>query len=854
MDTISVLRHSQCRMAKTWARDGSVQPYDDAKYFTLSEHEIGGIKQLSELLTDLEKDPHACVIRGRFVGETRMSAIDPIMRPGKVRRINDLFTDDPLHSILVEIDNYEPLCADPVEDPVWCIDEYISCCLPSEFGGRSYHWQLSNTAGHAKNEGKLKAHVWFWLDRPASSAQLRAWANQGGLELDVSVFQQVQVHYTSAPIFETGVANPVRVRSGFVEGLVDETVPLDLTNLPAIAAPQVTRLEKLNAAAERDPVAVHLRDKGYVKSNRSDGALNITCPRADLHSGDSTESATVYYPANTGGYAKGHFRCMHAHCQGVSDREFQKAAGYTPPFTELFRSLEFSPDTDLVGSEADESRINLIAQASVPEAQYLVTDQANANRIANNFRGRVLVHQGRWHVWCGTHWKQDTDGIVYRAACMLSSIIDTEAKAWDEKAVPGDDDDPNRKVAEALRAWSRRTEMRSTLDACLGLAQRMLTIPPGSMDGNPWLLNCLSGTIDLRTGEQRPHDPNDYISRCAPAHYDREADTSFWEGVVSQIAGEWQNPPTYRPISDFLRRWFGYCATGSTREQVFVVHYGHGANGKSTIIDTISEVLGAYAGAAAPSLMISTGTEGHPTEIADLQGKRMVTAHETGESGMLREDFVKRATGGDKLKGRYMHQDFFEFDPTHKLQLLTNHKPTIKGSDHGIWRRVLLVPYNIRFGSPEDVAVGLATLPKDARLMERLRTERDSILTWIVAGAVEWYQDALKVPEAIFAACKEYQGEQDRVSQFVTECCDIGPQYEEVLACGYEGLYPRYAAWCKEGGFYALSKMRLKQELTRVLPHFSSRRGTAVILGGRRVQEYITGVRLAVDTSFEDLT
>ncbi|HHW4679830.1 MAG TPA: DNA primase family protein [Xylella sp.] len=273
----------------------------------------------------------------------------------------------------------------------------------------------------------------------------------------------------------------------------------------------------------------------------------------------------------------------------------------------------------------------------------------------------------------------------------------------------------------------------AAVEAALKIARQMLVVDQSKLDSDPWLLNCANGTVDLRTGALRAHRPEDYITRVIPLPYRREAGTPAFKEMLARITCE--EGRTATPLGDFLQRWFGYCATGSVQEQAFAVHYGQGRNGKSTLLDLISGVLGSYAGVAAPGLLMSGSRDRHPTEIADLAGRRMVTAHETGEGGVLREEFVKQATGGDLIKGRYMRGDFFQFQPTHKLQLLTNHKPVVKGQDEGIWRRVLLVPFKARFGTAEEVADGRATCLRDTRIVEQVAAEREGILAWIVAGS-----------------------------------------------------------------------------------------------------------------------
>ncbi|WP_230951287.1 DNA primase family protein, partial [Xylella fastidiosa] len=290
-----------------------------------------------------------------------------------------------------------------------------------------------------------------------------------------------------------------------------------------------------------------------------------------------------------------------------------------------------------------------------------------------------------------------------------------------------------------------------------------------------------------------------------------------------------------QPLSDFLQRWFGYCATGSVREHKLAVMYGMGRNGKSTLLDLISGILGRYAGVAAPGLLMDAGHDRHPTEIADLVGRRMVTVNETSEGGLLREGFVKQATGGDMLKARYMRADFFDFQPTHKLQLLTNHKPVIKGQDVGIWSRLMLIPFKARFGTAEEVEAGIAQYPIDHKITEKLAAEREGVLAWLVAGAVEWYREGLNPPEIVRDASKDYQTEQDRVTQFISDECVLGMEHEEKLTAPMGGgLYPAYTQWCKDSGVYALSKVRFLGELERCVPKFRKKHVYETPEGGKR--------------------
>lgn len=479
----------------------------------------------------------------------------------------------------------------------------------------------------------------------------------------------------------------------------------------------------------------------------------------------------------------------------------------------------------------------------IPEAQHLTTDQANAGRIVESFGRRLIVVAGQWYAWTGMRWEKD-DGEVYRYACKLSKLIHAEADTWLAKATTSaDEKERNAKIAEALTKWAQKSEMKASIEAAVGLAKKMLAVDEGQINRSPWLLNCINGTVDLRTGALLDHNPDDFITKLVPMAYDPSVRSEVWDAVLARVTLE--EGMTTRPLVRFLQRWFGYCATGSTREQCFVVHYGQGSNGKSTVLDTIAEVLGDYAATAAPGLLVGNGKDRHPTEIADLFGRRMVTAHETGEGGHLKEDTVKQLTGGDKVKARFMRADFFEFPPTHKLQLLTNHKPIIKGSDNGIWRRVLLMPYLARWASSEEVAAGRAHFVKDTRIAERLKAEIQGVLTWVIEGARFWFQDGLQPPDAVMAASRDYQAEQDRVGQFVAECCELGADYQAPLGGGFGSLYDAYRTWCGDGGFHALSKMRFSQELERAAINTQKVAGKLPAAGGRRVDAVIfKGIRL----------
>ncbi|TDY25758.1 AAA domain-containing protein [Paraburkholderia sp. BL6665CI2N2] len=353
-DELTILAHSSNLLTKKWTRSGEVTAYDDPKYFGYRKVSVAGIEALAALLTVQATRSRECLIRGRYLGDAaQLEHNGRDFKRGQVLRRKNCFADQALHTVLIDIDGYQPFEADPVTEPVESIEEYILCCLPGAFASASYYWQLSSSAGHTKNQGVLKAHVWFWLEDPVTSASLRAWANASRYTVDKALFDTIQVHYTADPIFEDGVADPVPVRHGF-ERKARDSVALDITDVPVIEKP--SRLQMLSNAAASDPTAQALNNAGMLKSGSTGEGLHIICPFDDEHSGPSADSATVYYPAHTGGYHDGHFKCLHAHCADRTDAAFREKLGVSDD-----READFDaqPETDTEGQRVNSFQLAL---------------------------------------------------------------------------------------------------------------------------------------------------------------------------------------------------------------------------------------------------------------------------------------------------------------------------------------------------------------------------------------------------------------------------------------------------------------------------------------------------------------
>lgn len=406
------------------------------------------------------------------------------------------------------------------------------------------------------------------------------------------------------------------------------------------------------------------------------------------------------------------------------------------------------------------------------------TDDANALRFTKTHADvlRYVPEWGIWLRWDGTRWERDKKRTVIELARGVARSI-----YHDALMTAGDDH-------KAAMKWATTSAGAPRIHAMVDLARSSHGVPvlAHELDADPWLLNVANGTLNLHTGELRAHAQGDLITKRAGCAYVPDAEAPRFAAFLEQVLPD---PEVRR----FVQAYAGYCLTGVTSEQILLFAHGVGANGKTTLIQALLHVLGEYAKQAEPDLLLARDNA-HPTGVADLQGARLVVSSEIEDGRRLAEATVKQLTGSDRVKARYMRQDFFEFDPTHKLLIATNHKPAVRGTDHAIWRRIRLVPFDVVVDRHDQ----------DPYLQERLRAEAEGILAWAVEGCRIWQDEGLPVPAAIVAATEEYRAEEDRVGAFIAERCELGATYSESASA----LYKAYSTWAEAGGEGVLSQKR----------------------------------------------
>jgi putative DNA primase/helicase len=403
------------------------------------------------------------------------------------------------------------------------------------------------------------------------------------------------------------------------------------------------------------------------------------------------------------------------------------------------------------------------------------TDSDNAARLAKRFGHHLLFCPGLGYlVWTGSHWCQDACIERYALAQQTARLIADEAPH-----LPTNDQRATR------QNFAQSSLSKGALDRMLELAKPLISVEREKLDADPMLLAVLNGTLDLRTGTLEPHDPRDLITKVVPTNFDPEAKCPRWRQFLHQATGG------DRDLQLYLRRAGGYSLTGENGEQIFFLMKGGGGTGKGVFLNTLRNLLGSY-GQNTPfeTFVVKTHTQ-IPADLAALRGARMVTASEANFGQQIDEAKIKAFTGGDLITARFLHGNFFTFQPTGKLWLATNDFPRVRSTSDAFWRRVRVIPFTSTVSEDQ----------KDPHLGDKLKAEFPGILAWAVRGCRSWQKNGLGLCPAVNAGTQLWQKGADHFLRFAEDC--LIREADAVLASS--ALYQHYQAWCRRHGEEPLS-------------------------------------------------
>lgn len=480
---------------------------------------------------------------------------------------------------------------------------------------------------------------------------------------------------------------------------------------------------------------------------------------------------------------------------------------------EIERALKNNPR---LNKELEEKLLHLEAKenkviAMNKEADYLKnngkeefhsTDLGNAERFSRDLKENFIYvpEIKNWMFYDGKKWSEDI------AETIILELKKSIRKAHKEELKNGN--------MHAVK-WLTQCESHSKIKSTLALMpSHGMTVSLTEFDKDDYLLNVQNGTVDLKTGKLKPHNKADYLTKICNFKYNPNAKSVRFETFLNEIMLE------DKENIDYLQKLFGYCCTGSIKHQELYNLKGSGGNGKSILLEVVKNCLGDYAVESSPDILLTRNGNFIPNDVARLNKARLVKMSEPDPNKHYSDNAVKQLTGGDMILARYLHKEFFEFKMKAKMMVLTNHEIKVIGTDNGMWRRQVVIPFD--YSVPDS--------KRDLDLEDKLTTEGEGILSWMIEGCLKWQNEGLEQPENIKKAKEDYRNSQDAIGQFLEDCC-----YKLAgVATAKSEVYLKYQEWCKANGEYEVTQKAFSSKMSE--KGFVETRAT----GGKRCWNNIT--------------
>jgi putative DNA primase/helicase len=422
-----------------------------------------------------------------------------------------------------------------------------------------------------------------------------------------------------------------------------------------------------------------------------------------------------------------------------------------------------------------------------PSLNYKKNDAGAAQAFADRYTDHLRFAPGiGWLVWNGHRWERDAIGRVVQYGIELHHTLMAEVSAIRDEA-----------ERKASWTWANGLGNRSRIDAMTRLAESnpALVVRAAQLDADPFLVGCQNGTIDLQSGRFFEGDKGDLITRSLGTRWEEGSTCPKWEKFLDGVTmGDAE-------LVAFIQKAMGLTLSGDVSEATFLFLWGTGANGKSVLSDTLASLMGDYCHRASAELFDRRHDRNKGPELAEVHGKRLILASETQEGGRLDERLVKDITGGEEIRGEAKFMPGFKFRPVAKVWISGNHRPRITGTDHGIWRRVRLLPFEAKFEGNAD----------NKSLRKELREELPGIFAWAVEGFRRWKAEGLGLPERVKLAVADYRAAEDDLADFIADRIE---EATDAVTCPKGTVFREYESWTEaEGIRHPMMKKQLSRKL-----------------------------------------
>lgn len=478
-----------------------------------------------------------------------------------------------------------------------------------------------------------------------------------------------------------------------------------------------------------------------------------------------------------------------------------------------------SPDPDFYGDpvEPDDDNFN---PPAVGGATVELDDVGRSEQFVEHLDGtaRFIVENKQWAFWEDGAWKADRGTKIFRKAVDFTGMLKDAVEL---------SDDPKERAKQQIMISKARSIASVRAMATLAESHPDIVTNVTDWDTNPWLLGTKNGIVDLKTGAFSARTQDDLMLRATACDFDPAARCPKWDAFLAQILPA-------EGLAAFMERMLGYSMAGITTEQMFMFLYGQGANGKSTLLEVTTKLLGDYTWRGSAALVTEGRQEGNQDVVmGPLLQQRFLVASEIKQQAKLAEARVKDLTGGDRLQGRLLYGQSFQFDPTHTLWLYGNYKPRVAGTDNGIWRRMMLVPFDFT----------IADNKKNTNLTNELLAESSGILNRLIAGCLDWQKQGANPPPIIMAARSAYREEEDAIGEFIRDECELEPK----SVIPRTQLFAAYDAWCQASHTHPFAPRNFYDRVR----HIDGVEDDDAKVDGKKVR-VLRGIRLSDPSAFPD--